>query len=43
VTGAATIGKPAAKALLGVRTTTRRVFGFCPFGSRTLSARMMSA
>jgi len=43
VTGAATTGKPAAKAVLGVSTTTRRCFGFCPFGSKTSFTKMMSA
>jgi hypothetical protein len=43
VTGAATIGKPAAKAVSGVSTTTRRSFGFCPFESKTLLTKMISA
>src|SRR4051794_11725033 len=36
------MGNPAESSMSGVRTTTRRVFGFWPFGSRT-SAKRMSA
>src|SRR4051812_17826939 len=36
------MGNPAESSMSGVRTTTRRVFGFWPFGSLT-SAKRMSA